>query len=65
VKVDSSRAADAGLQCRPLAATVRDTWAWMQAASDLGDNERATEIGLIAERERKLLAVTGDGLRGS
>jgi nucleoside-diphosphate-sugar epimerase len=63
--VDSSRAASAGLRCRPLAETVRDTWAWMQAAGDLGGHDRAAEIGLSAERERELLTAVARVPRAS
>jgi nucleoside-diphosphate-sugar epimerase len=31
-QVDGSRAREAGLHCRPLAATVADTWEWLGAA---------------------------------
>jgi 2'-hydroxyisoflavone reductase len=54
--VDSARTASAGLRCRPLAQTVRDTWAWMRSGDDRGDHERAGEIGLSADHERQLLA---------
>jgi len=54
--VDSARAASEGLHCRPLAETVRDTWAWMQSGGDLGDHERNGEIGLSADHERELLS---------
>jgi nucleoside-diphosphate-sugar epimerase len=32
-QVDGARAREAGLRCRPLAATVADTWEWTGAAS--------------------------------
>ncbi len=50
-RYDPSRAVAAGLQCRSLAATVGDTYAW--------DRDRGAvplEAGLTAERERALLA---------
>ncbi|MEV0003437.1 NAD-dependent epimerase/dehydratase family protein [Micromonospora sp. NPDC050980] len=57
--VDSSRAVDAGLKCRPLAQTVTDTWAWMRgggtAISGNGEAGRAADHGLRVERERALL----------
>jgi len=53
----SSAAAQAeGLSCRPLAATVRDTWLWMQAAPAKSADERASEIGISREREQQILA---------
>lgn len=55
-RVDSSRAQAAGLACRPLAETVRDTWEWLQAAGSIGRHERATEIGLSPQREQQILA---------
>ena len=45
-----------GLFCRPLAATVADTWAWLQSTGEALDDERASEIGLSRERERQVLA---------
>lgn len=55
-KVDSSRAAATGLQCRPLAETVRDTWRWMQESGWTAADSRALEIGLSREREAELLS---------
>jgi 2'-hydroxyisoflavone reductase len=54
--VDSSRAAAAGLQCRPLGETVRDTWSWMQESGWTAADSRALEIGLSREREAELLS---------
>lgn len=54
--VDSSRAQAAGLTARPLDATVRDTWAWMQTGDQVDGKERSSEIGLDPEREAALLA---------
>jgi 2'-hydroxyisoflavone reductase len=57
--VDSSRAAAAGLSCRPLRATVGQTWAWMtgggSAITGEGEASRATDHGISADRERELL----------
>jgi nucleoside-diphosphate-sugar epimerase len=54
--VDSAAAHAAGLSCRPLAATVADTWSWVQGdGAELGD-ERASEIGISREREQQILA---------
>jgi 2'-hydroxyisoflavone reductase len=54
--VDSSRARSAGLTTRPLAETVRDTWAWLVGEGPVLRNARATELGITAEREAALLA---------
>lgn len=55
-QVSSAAAQAAGLSCRPLAATVDDTWSWMQAAAMRPDDERASEIGISREREQQILA---------
>jgi 2'-hydroxyisoflavone reductase len=55
-RVDSTRAQEAGLVARRLAETVRDTWNWMQDVGSRERHERASEIGLSSERERKLIA---------
>ena len=55
-RVDSAAAHAQGLSCRPLAATVADTWSWMQGARAPGDDERAGEIGISREREQAILA---------
>jgi nucleoside-diphosphate-sugar epimerase len=55
-RVDSAAAHAQGLSCRPLAATVADTWSWMQQGIAPGDDERAGEIGISREREQQILA---------
>jgi hypothetical protein len=55
-QVSSVAAQALGLSCRPLAATVRETWSWMQDASAGPDDERASEIGISREREQQILA---------
>ena len=55
-QVSSAAAQSAGLSCRPLAATVDDTWSWMQATVVGPNDERASEIGISRERERLILA---------
>jgi 2'-hydroxyisoflavone reductase len=55
-QVSSAAAQAQGLSCRPLAATVRDTWLWMQDAAVQRDDERASEIGISREREQQILA---------
>ncbi|GAA2759998.1 nucleoside-diphosphate-sugar epimerase [Actinopolymorpha rutila] len=58
-RVDSSRALRAGLDCRPLTETVRDTWQWLVETGAEQVHERAVELGLSPERERELLAMVG------
>lgn len=55
-RVDSAAALGAGLTCRPLAATVADTWSWMQRSGEVFEDARASEIGISLERERQILA---------
>ena len=55
-QVSSVAAQAAGLSCRPLAATVADTWAWMQDTAVRAGGERAAEIGISLEREQQILA---------
>jgi 2'-hydroxyisoflavone reductase len=47
---DPAKAFGTGLTPRPLADTVRDTWAWVQSATP------PTAPGISPERERDLLA---------
>ncbi|SFG53809.1 Nucleoside-diphosphate-sugar epimerase [Actinopolymorpha cephalotaxi] len=58
-RVDSTPALRAGLDCRPLAETVRDTWQWLVETGAEQMHERAVELGLSPERERELLAMVG------
>ena len=55
-QVSSVAAQAVGLSCRPLAATVRETWSWMQGAAGPADDERSSEIGISREREQQILA---------
>jgi 2'-hydroxyisoflavone reductase len=55
-RVDSAAAHARGLSCRPLAATVADTWSWMQGDITRPHDSRASEIGISREREREILA---------
>jgi 2'-hydroxyisoflavone reductase len=58
--VGTERAQAAGLRCRPVAATVADTWAWLRdgGAESIGDwRAEHRPRGLSPERERALLAV--------
>lgn len=55
-QVDSAAAQDQGLRCRPLARTVADTWSWMRAEIVSPAGERASEIGISRDLERRILA---------
>lgn len=58
--VGTERAQAAGLRCRPVAATVADTWAWLRdgGAEAMGDwRAENRPCGLSPEREHELLAV--------
>ncbi len=58
---DVSRAVGTGLDCRPVAETVADTWRWLQ---DIGGTAPRRPdrppVGLDPEVEAKLLAAGGD-----
>jgi nucleoside-diphosphate-sugar epimerase len=54
--VDSQRAVDAGLRCRSIADTVRDTWQWWAADGRPVDHPRWAEHGIAAEKEAQILA---------
>lgn len=66
---DSSRAQAAGLRCRPVADTARDTWAWLRErglgvdTDELGrkGREGGTRLGIAPEKERRLLAAHSGG----
>ncbi|QMU69582.1 NAD-dependent epimerase/dehydratase family protein [Streptacidiphilus sp. P02-A3a] len=60
-QVDTSRARRAGLRCRPIAETVRDTWAWMRERGPATEPYRqgGTVLGIAPEKERGLLSGTG------
>lgn len=53
--VDSTRAHTAGLQCRPLAETVTDTWAWMRNGGRPVPHPRASEHGISTSKETAIL----------
>lgn len=55
-RIDSSGAYAAGLSCRPLAATVADTWAWLQRDGRPVEHPRWAEHGIAPEREARILA---------
>lgn len=54
-QVDAAGAYAAGFSARPLADTVRATWAWLQSDDRGFADERATEIGIDPEHERAIL----------
>ncbi|WP_030869866.1 NAD-dependent epimerase/dehydratase family protein [Streptomyces violaceoruber] len=54
--VDSRRAVEAGLRCRPIADTVRDTWEWWAGEGRPVDHPRRAEHGIAAEKEARILA---------
>lgn len=68
--VDIGRAVGAGLTHRPVAETVRDTWAWLATGSEAADRARAhrtlrVPAGLTPERESRVLAAArAHGRRG-
>jgi hypothetical protein len=54
--IAATRARDAGLRVRQLAATVGGTWAWLRdGAEETGWRGELRVTGLDAERERELL----------
>ncbi|MFE1787188.1 NAD-dependent epimerase/dehydratase family protein [Streptomyces sp. NPDC059525] len=57
--VDASLAAAAGLRCRPLADTIADTWAWMQADGRPVEHPRWSEHGVDPAKEARILAALG------
>ncbi len=54
--VDSGRAVAAGLRCRPVAETIRDTWAWLARDGRPVDHPRWSDHGIAPEKEAKILA---------
>ena len=54
--VRSESALEAGLVCRPIAETVRDTWAWLRGVEGLADEDgRINGHGLAPAAEAKVL----------
>nr|WP_253253044.1 NAD-dependent epimerase/dehydratase family protein [Rhodococcus erythropolis] len=56
LEADTTKAARAGLQYRPVEDTVRDTWEWMQQETAPTQREDRAVHGLPSEIERELLA---------
>jgi nucleoside-diphosphate-sugar epimerase len=53
---DVSAALSAGLRCRPMEATVEDTWTWLQReGTPVATSGRAGDLGLSAQQEHALL----------
>lgn len=53
---NTARAAEWGLGCRPAAATVRDTWRWMQSGDTVPlTTSLAGPVGMSPDREAELL----------
>lgn len=57
--VDSSRAVAAGLHCRPIAETIRDTWDWLDGGGRPVDHPRWADHGITLEKEAEVLASIG------
>jgi 2'-hydroxyisoflavone reductase len=54
-RVDSSHAITKGLRCRPIAATVADTWKWLSSGQGPNAYGRQSHHGLDRDKERNLL----------
>jgi 2'-hydroxyisoflavone reductase len=54
-RVDSSRAVAKGLSCRPIAATVADTWTWLSSGQKPRFYGREARYGLDPGKEKLLL----------
>lgn len=54
--VDSSRATAAGLRCRPIVETIRDTWKWWAEDGRPVHHSRWAEHGIAPEKEERILA---------
>ncbi|MFM9371902.1 NAD-dependent epimerase/dehydratase family protein [Streptomyces sp. Da 82-17] len=58
-RIDSTRAQQAGLRCRPLAETVADTWEWLSSGGTPVEHPRWAEHGISVEKEAEVLAKLG------
>ncbi|WP_225637448.1 NAD-dependent epimerase/dehydratase family protein [Streptomyces solaniscabiei] len=54
--VDAQLAVGAGLRCRPLVDTVRDTWEWWAGSGRPVNHPRWAEHGIATEKEARILA---------
>lgn len=55
-QVEAGGAYAAGLTCRPLAETVRDTWHWLQGGGQPVEHPRWADHGIDPAKEAKILA---------
>ncbi|MBC3840667.1 hypothetical protein GXW82_11555 [Streptacidiphilus sp. 4-A2] len=59
-RADARAAARAGLRCRPIAETVRDTWAWVQERGPLDhpytQGLQGAVLGIAPDKELRILA---------
>lgn len=60
---DTSRAAKAGLTCRPIFETVADTWAWLQSGGRPQMPVGLSSPGISTEKERATLAAWTSQIR--
>lgn len=58
-RIDSTSAYAAGLECRPLAETVADTWAWLQRGNVPVPHQRWKKHGIAPAKEELILAGLG------
>ncbi len=56
LEVDTTRATVTGLRCRPIAATIADTWTWLQRDGLPRQRSDRDVHGLPAELEQQLLS---------
>jgi nucleoside-diphosphate-sugar epimerase len=54
--VSNDRAVEAGLQCRPLAQTIANTWQWLKSEGQPADHPRSTGYGMDPARESAIIA---------
>lgn len=62
---DVHKALEAGLTCRPVQATVEDTWRWLQAEGDPPTRPDRPPLGLDRDRERWLLETDPGAVRSA
>lgn len=55
-RVSIDRALTSGLQCRPLAETISDTWQWLNSGAYQADNGRHVQYGMDMAREAAIIA---------
>ncbi|AXU17557.1 NAD-dependent epimerase (plasmid) [Streptomyces clavuligerus] len=53
--VSPARAVSAGLRCRPVTDTIRDTWAWLAHQGKPVEHPRWAEHGISPDKEEKIL----------